>query len=269
MFGLSLLLFALLGVHGFFLILFVFIYIYWCPKQFPYQIMLVTLNSNTTGVTCGTVTANPSGVPEFTLGFSRVRVVRSLVFCVVFWGLSIVLSVLRFTDSDYPVGIFKLFLFIHLHNCRYYMHSYGTVSLNGLFPCMYTCGNSDHKLRTGLSWNINLFIEYDLLILEMFQQCSSFVFHYFLRWEIWLLFVTPPLSSAILFREFQTFRTYFGKLWKIQLIISGNACAKLSAVRSPLSISKRFTWFVAVKGGHKAELRTFILFMIFNIKMQR
>jgi hypothetical protein len=47
--------------------------------------------------------------------FSGVRVARSVVFCVVFCRslfvlLAIVLSVLRFTDSDYPFGIFKLFL---------------------------------------------------------------------------------------------------------------------------------------------------------------
>ena len=46
--------------------------------------------------------------------FSWVRFVRNLVFCVVFcrfvlFHLDIVLSVLRFTDSDYPFGIFKLF----------------------------------------------------------------------------------------------------------------------------------------------------------------
>ena len=50
--------------------------------------------------------------------FSEVRVARSLVFCVVFcrsflvlFLSTIVLSVLlRFTDSDYPFGMFKLFL---------------------------------------------------------------------------------------------------------------------------------------------------------------
>ena len=54
------------------------------------------------------------------LTFNGVRVTRSLVFCVVFcrsliallplFLLTIVLCVLhRFTDSDYPFGIFKLF----------------------------------------------------------------------------------------------------------------------------------------------------------------
>ena len=51
--------------------------------------------------------------------FSGVCVIRSLVLCVCFvdrclsfvlFLLTIVLSVLRFTDSDYPFGIFKLFL---------------------------------------------------------------------------------------------------------------------------------------------------------------
>jgi len=35
------------GVHVL-LMLFVFIYLYWCPTRFPYQMMFVSLNSNTT-----------------------------------------------------------------------------------------------------------------------------------------------------------------------------------------------------------------------------
>jgi len=86
--------------------------------------------SNTTGATSGARTAYPSGAPEFTPVFSGVCVTRSLVLCVIFvdrvcslvlFVLAIVLSVLlllvivlsvllRFTDSDYPFGIFKLFL---------------------------------------------------------------------------------------------------------------------------------------------------------------
>ena len=79
---------------------------------------------NTTGVTSGARTAYPSEAPEFTPGFSGVRVARSLVFCVVFcrslfvllsfffWPLCFLsffdlrilitsLWYLRFTDSDY------------------------------------------------------------------------------------------------------------------------------------------------------------------------
>jgi hypothetical protein len=39
--------------------LIVFIYAYWCPTQFPYQMMFVSFNNTTTGVTCGACTANP------------------------------------------------------------------------------------------------------------------------------------------------------------------------------------------------------------------
>jgi hypothetical protein len=38
-------------------IFYVFIYVSWCPTRFPYQMMLVSLNSNTTGVTSGAGTA--------------------------------------------------------------------------------------------------------------------------------------------------------------------------------------------------------------------
>ena len=73
---------------------------------------------NTTGATSGAGTAHPSGVPEFSPVFSGVRVTRSLVLCMFcrslfvqmsffFWPLCCLL--LRFTDSDYPLGIFKLF----------------------------------------------------------------------------------------------------------------------------------------------------------------
>jgi hypothetical protein len=48
--------------------LFGFIYVYWCPARFPYQIMFASLNSNTTGVRCGAGTAHPSGTHEFIPG---------------------------------------------------------------------------------------------------------------------------------------------------------------------------------------------------------
>ena len=63
--------------------------------------------------------AYPSGEPECTLIFSGVRVASSLVICSVsqiivcaflLFPFTIVLSALRFTDFDYPFGIFKLFL---------------------------------------------------------------------------------------------------------------------------------------------------------------
>jgi hypothetical protein len=73
--------------------------------------------SNTTGdSTSGAETAYPYGTHEFTSVFRGVRVIRSLVLRVMFCRslfvplhFAIVLSVLRFTNSDFPFGIFKLF----------------------------------------------------------------------------------------------------------------------------------------------------------------
>jgi hypothetical protein len=60
------------------------------------------------------------GTPAFIPDFSGIRVARCLVFCVMFcrslfvllplYLLAIVLSVLRIMASDYPFGIFTLFL---------------------------------------------------------------------------------------------------------------------------------------------------------------
>ena len=65
---------------------------------------------NTTGATSGAGTAYPSGALEFTPVFNGVRVTQSLVLYVCFVDrvLGIVLSALiRFTESDYPFGIFN------------------------------------------------------------------------------------------------------------------------------------------------------------------
>ena len=69
------------------------------------------------GVASGAGITYPSGAPDFTPVLTRTRVPRPLVLCVMlcksfssFFFLAIVLSVLRFADSDYPFGIFKLFL---------------------------------------------------------------------------------------------------------------------------------------------------------------
>ena len=72
------------------------------------------------GVTSGVGTAYPSGASEFNPVFIGVRVTHSLVLCVCFVDRCLSfspfsfgqLSVLRqSTDSDYPFGIFKLFLY--------------------------------------------------------------------------------------------------------------------------------------------------------------
>ena len=74
---------------------------------------------NTTDATSVAGTAYPSGAPEFSTSFwsGLCYLIFSLMFCISlfvhlsFFLLTIVFSVLlRFTDSDYPFGIFKLFL---------------------------------------------------------------------------------------------------------------------------------------------------------------
>jgi hypothetical protein len=59
------------------------IYANWCQTRFSFQMMFVSFNSNTTGVTSGAGTTYPSGAPEFTPIFSGVPVPLSLVFYVV------------------------------------------------------------------------------------------------------------------------------------------------------------------------------------------
>jgi hypothetical protein len=79
-------------------------------------------------------TAYSSVAPEFPSPpplFNGVRVARPLVFCVMFcrslfvlffiFLATTVLSVLRFTASDYPFGIFKLFILSFFEN-RIFVH---------------------------------------------------------------------------------------------------------------------------------------------------
>ena len=63
--------------------LFVFIYIYRFPTLFPYQMIFVSFNRNTTSVTSGSETDYPSGASVFIPGF-QLGSCQSLVFCVVF-----------------------------------------------------------------------------------------------------------------------------------------------------------------------------------------
>ena len=47
---------------------FVYIYIYWCPTEFPRQMMFVLFNGNRKGVTSGAGTANPFEATGFLWG---------------------------------------------------------------------------------------------------------------------------------------------------------------------------------------------------------
>ena len=97
--------------------LFVSIYVYWCPTRFPYNIILMSFTSEAG-------TAYHTGSPELIPVFSGIHVAQSLDFCVGFFcdncwsfcAFSVVLHVLlQFTASDFPCGIFKLFLSLRLN----------------------------------------------------------------------------------------------------------------------------------------------------------
>jgi hypothetical protein len=77
--------------------LFVFINVYLCQTRFPYHMMFVSFNYNTTGFTGGAGNVNPfqSVRVHPSPRFIGVRVAQSLVFCrLLFVLLAIVLSVL-------------------------------------------------------------------------------------------------------------------------------------------------------------------------------
>ena len=91
------------------------------PVLFPFTTYHRVCNQMITkGAISGAGTVYLSGAPEFTPGcqWGSCNSIISFMcmccrsFCFVFFLLAIVLSVLRFTDSDYPFGIFKLFLSI-------------------------------------------------------------------------------------------------------------------------------------------------------------
>ena len=101
-----------------------------CRKHFPVLSSFMNYHrgsnqSNPTGATSGARTAYPSGAPEFIPGFqwgSCYSIFRfmcmflQIVVCpFVLFLLAILFSVLlRYTDSDYPFVIFKLFLEVRI-----------------------------------------------------------------------------------------------------------------------------------------------------------
>ena len=64
--------------------LFVFIYLYWYPTRFPYQMMFVLFNSSKTGATNWAGTAYLPGAPELSPIFLGLVFLNLQTFCVVF-----------------------------------------------------------------------------------------------------------------------------------------------------------------------------------------
>ena len=106
-------------------------------------------------------TAYPSGAPEFTPGFQwglcyfifSFRCVLEIVFCpFVPFLLAIVLSVLRYTDSDDHFGIFNLFLLF----CATMMMSYFN-QISQLVQLMLWCYYPEITVRRKLPRSTRLF----------------------------------------------------------------------------------------------------------------
>jgi hypothetical protein len=89
-----------------------------------------------TGDASGAETPYSSGTFEFTPGFSGVRCVRFLDFSVVFgtllfivfFQLAIVMSLIRYTTSDYTFAIFKLFVLEPCQGNRCYSYLTGILT---------------------------------------------------------------------------------------------------------------------------------------------
>ena len=83
-------------------------YVYWCVTRFPYRVMFMSLNRDTTGATSGAGIVYPIGAPELTKMFLRFVLIN-------LWFLLFILSILLFVlpqfTTDYTFGICKpLFL---------------------------------------------------------------------------------------------------------------------------------------------------------------
>ena len=111
-------------------------------KILLYDILMVCNQSDSTGATSGARKSYSSAAPAFTAGFQwgscysifsfMCNVLQIVVCPCVLFLLVIVLSVLlRITDSDYPFGIFKLFLLKLVNTMRFWnnLKQYISISL--------------------------------------------------------------------------------------------------------------------------------------------
>ena len=146
-------------------------------------------------------TGAASAFPYRPPSWCPVLVARSFVFCVVFcrslfvlFLMAIVLSVLRFMDSDYPFGIFKLFLLVKFtrylllvnsYHCMYFQYCSGK-NHNELLPFVYhplfTFHNFDMSEINELQFKPNLsvkimYIEHSLFVYLSAHWTFYFVYH--------------------------------------------------------------------------------------------
>jgi hypothetical protein len=150
-------------------------------------------------VTRGAGTAYISGAPEFTVGFkmcSRYSIFsfmcmfcRSLFVLLPCFVLAILLSVLRFTDSDYPDGISKLVLQLSPRSLinQYLLKLLG-VHVTSLVLLTFLADFTFFYLAS-----LVLFCIYELLFVVFPLVSWMFVFH-------WVCFVYFYLASCFLSR---------------------------------------------------------------------
>ena len=131
--------------------LFVFIYTYWCPTRFPYQMMFVSFNSSTMGVISGAGIANPFWSTWVPLIFSGVLVSRSFVLYVVYCTLLFPLCPFSFGNCIVytssisrfclPIWYLQTFLMYNVWNHTFifvFLVPSFSISLFGILICVYS-----------------------------------------------------------------------------------------------------------------------------------
>ena len=84
------------------------IYVFTCPIWFPYQVIFMSFNSNETGVTKGTATANISGARDLTFAFSWVFGLLDLQFSA--WCFECPFVLLHFANITRSSSIYSFWL---------------------------------------------------------------------------------------------------------------------------------------------------------------
>ena len=167
-----------MGIHVLFMF-FVFIYIYLCPSRFLYHMMLVSLNSNTTGFTCGAVSAYPFRAPEFTPSFQ--------------WGSCCSIFSFLCNLSQIAVCPFVLFLLakvltVHLRftllDTLWYLHTFlhqvcpkpKNLKVMLIFFFLHLISHIINDGKIQLKHSIGIMILYLLEIIETFYWNNGIIF---------------------------------------------------------------------------------------------
>ena len=121
------------------------IYVCCCPRRFPYHMIVVSFDNNTSGVASGTGTANLS---EHRFSVHGIRIVHSLVFCVMFCR----------SLSFCSISLCHCIVYPSLCHCIVYPSLCHCIVYPSLCHCIVypssTCNSND------LFRNVKLFVDY-------------------------------------------------------------------------------------------------------------